>query len=131
MDQQTIAEPSAAGVGAPPAAAPQAPIMPPVSAPQAPEQQAQRTSPLVSDLPQEALDARIKRAREQAFKEEKERLIAELGTADVSKLKAEIQANKEKLAQYEQAEQEKKRAEMTELERYKLDLLQAQKERDE
>lgn len=72
----------------------------------------------VDQLPPAALAARLRAAKEQARRE----ALAELGIEDPAKFKTDREEKEKKLAEYERAQDEQKRASMTEVDRLKADL---------
>ena len=93
----------------------------------APPTAATRAETAAKAMPPAVLAERLKREREAARKS----LLAELGVEDPAAFKTTREKDLAELAELRKSSEERKRAELTEIEKHKLDLTQAQQERDE
>lgn len=84
---------------------------------------------LTTDLPPEALAERLRHAEERASREARAAILRELGIDDPGKFKSERQKAEEELKRYRESEEKRRRAEMTEVERYKTDLAKVAQEK--
>lgn len=82
----------------------------------------QRPYVRTGDLPDDALKARLDQAKRAAAAEARAAAFKELGVEDPDKFKTDRDATAAKLKRYEDAEEKRKRAEMSEAQRYKVDL---------
>lgn len=104
-------------------AAPAASSTPPAaSRPTAPASAPDAASGLTDEQRHPWLNERLTRTKEQAAREERQKLLKELGIEDPDKFKTERAAREAEYAKLQTEAEERRRAEMTEIERYKADV---------